>query len=77
MSLFVVILGVISAVAASISLMTRAGAPSRKPFSSEDETPSVTLFVPCCGAEEGLAANLKALSSQDYPDLRICYVVPS
>lgn len=75
MSLFVVILGVISAVVASISLMTRASAPRREPLLREDETPSVTLFVPCCGAEEGLAANLKALSSQDYPGLRICYVV--
>ena len=58
-------------------LTTRDSARRREPPSSEEETPSVTLFVPCCGAEEGLANNLKALSSQDYPDLRICYVVES
>ncbi len=77
MSLFVVMLGVISALSALTSLMTRSPTWRRGPPSREGETPSVTLFVPCCGAEEGLAANLKALSSQDYPGLRICYVVES
>ena len=77
MSLFVVMLGVISALSALTSLMTRSPTRRRGPPSSEDETPSVTLFVPCCDAEEGLEANLKALSSQDYPGLRICYVVES
>ena len=41
----------------------------------ERETHSVTLFVPCCGVEEGLAANLKALEQQDYPNLRLVFVV--
>ena len=77
MSLFIVVLGVINALLALTSLMTRRHSPSDEPLSSQDETPSVTLFVPCCGAEDGLAANLKALSSQDYPELRICYVVES
>ncbi len=77
MSLFIVILGAINALLALTSLMTRRHSPSDEPLSSEDETPSVTLFVPCCGAEDGLAANLKALSSQDYPELRICHVVES
>ena len=77
MSLFVVILGVINALLALTSLMTRRASAIDESPSSEGATPSVTLFVPCCGAEEGLAANLKALSSQDYPGLRICHVVES
>ncbi len=77
MNLFVVILGVINVLLALTSLMSRRTSGRGDPPSSQDETPSVTLFVPCCGAEEGLAANLKALSLQDYPGLRICYVVES
>ena len=45
--------------------------------SKQHETPTVTLFVPCCGEEEGLAANLKALSEQDYPNLQLVFVVES
>jgi len=43
------------------------GAPSR--------TPSVTLFVPCCGEEAGLEENLEALLSQDYPGFSVRFVV--
>ncbi len=43
--------------------------------SMEHEGPSVTLFVPCCGVEEGLATNLAALAQQDYPNLRLVFVV--
>ena len=37
--------------------------------------PSVTLIVPCCGAEEGLQANLEALVQQEYQRLRVRFVV--
>ena len=39
------------------------------------ELPSVTLIVPCCGAEDGLEPNLEALLRQDYPQLRVRFVV--
>ncbi len=37
--------------------------------------PRVALIVPCCGAEEGLEANLAALAAQDYPELRLLFIV--
>jgi len=37
--------------------------------------PRVALLVPCCGAEEGLEANLAALAAQDYPELRLLFIV--
>jgi cellulose synthase/poly-beta-1,6-N-acetylglucosamine synthase-like glycosyltransferase len=37
--------------------------------------PSVTLFIPCCGAEEGLEENLRALFHQDYPKLELVFIV--
>jgi cellulose synthase/poly-beta-1,6-N-acetylglucosamine synthase-like glycosyltransferase len=39
------------------------------------EKPSVTLIVPCCGDEPGLAENLEALLSQDYPAFSVRFVV--
>jgi hypothetical protein len=39
--------------------------------------PSVALLVPCRGAEEGLEANLAALASQDYPQLKLVFIVES
>lgn len=76
MSLLVIALGVVNAALALISLTTRhRPSPSSPPDGGE--TPSVTLFIPCCGDEEGLTANLEALRAQDYPRLRVCYVVES
>jgi ceramide glucosyltransferase len=37
--------------------------------------PEATLIVPCCGDEEDLEANLEALVSQEYPQLRVRFVV--
>ena len=37
--------------------------------------PSVALLVPCCGAEPGLAENLRALTCQRYPRLTIVFVL--
>lgn len=37
--------------------------------------PPVTLIVPCCGVESGLAENLEALASQRYPDLHVIFVL--
>lgn len=45
------------------------------PIDDQANRPSVTLFVPCCGNEEGLQDNLTALVGQDYPRLRLCFVV--
>ena len=45
----------------------RASGPSR--------TPSVTLFVPCCGDEAGLEENLEALVNQEYPNFSLRFVV--
>jgi ceramide glucosyltransferase len=41
------------------------------------DPPEATLIVPCCGEEEGLEANLEALLTQDYPRLRIRFVLES
>ena len=37
--------------------------------------PPVTLLVPCCGLDAGLADNLRAIVLQDYPDLRVVFIV--
>jgi len=37
--------------------------------------PPVTLLVPCCGLDMGLADNLRAIVRQDYPDLRVIFIV--
>ncbi len=42
---------------------------------SDPDLPSVTLLVPCCGLDAGLADNLRAIVRQNYPDLRIVFVV--
>jgi cellulose synthase/poly-beta-1,6-N-acetylglucosamine synthase-like glycosyltransferase len=39
--------------------------------------PTVTLLVPCCGEEEGLEDNLRALVGQDYEDLEVIFIVES
>jgi cellulose synthase/poly-beta-1,6-N-acetylglucosamine synthase-like glycosyltransferase len=75
-SFAVIVLGAVCTLAALQSLSTRAPTRHTEPVSDTD-APPVTLFVPCCGAEEGLAANLRALASQDYPRFRIRYVVES
>lgn len=47
------------------------------PRSERSYCPRVALLVPCCGAEEGLEANLAALAEQNYPDLRLIFIVES
>ena len=77
MSMLVVVLGLLNIGLAAASLFSR-GAPTKAldgPAHDQADAPSVTLFVPCCGAEEGLADNLRALAAQDYPKLAICFVV--
>ena len=37
--------------------------------------PTVALFVPCCGDEEGLEENLRSLVEQDYEPLEIVFIV--
>jgi len=37
-------------------------------------TPSVTIFVPCRGIDDGLKENIKALFAQDYPQFEIIFV---
>ena len=74
MTALVIVIGAINVVLALVSL-TSSLRPTPRATPRSGDTPSVTLFVPCCGAEEGLAANLEALSSQDYPGLRVCFVV--
>jgi len=72
---FVVILGLAQLLIALSSLFGGRRSGVGEHGSIEPETPSVTLFVPCCGVEEGLAKNLKALARQDYPNLRLVFVV--
>ena len=79
MTLFVTILGLVQLLLALSSLSSRAHEVSRSAPSPDprNNLPSVTLFVPCCGEEEGLAENLRALAGQDYPKLRLVFVVES
>ncbi|MGH9460679.1 MAG: hypothetical protein ACRD1X_05650, partial [Vicinamibacteria bacterium] len=37
--------------------------------------PSVVLFVPCCGDEDGLEENLRALVEQEYAPLAVVFIV--
>lgn len=78
----VVVLGALSGLAALNSLVgglryvRYARRASETPEeASGAEWPSVTLIAPCCGAEEGLEANLEALLLQDYPQLQVRFVV--
>ena len=75
MTSFVVILGLAQLLIALSSLFAGRHSEVDERTSMERETPSVTLFVPCCGDEEGLATNLKALAQQDYPNLRLVFAV--
>jgi cellulose synthase/poly-beta-1,6-N-acetylglucosamine synthase-like glycosyltransferase len=49
-------------------------APTQK-WAPLNRHPTVALFIPCCGAEEGLEANLRALFHQDYPKLELILTV--
>jgi ceramide glucosyltransferase len=40
---------------------------------AEGPRPPVSLIVPLCGAEEGLAARIRALLVQDYPDYEVIF----
>jgi cellulose synthase/poly-beta-1,6-N-acetylglucosamine synthase-like glycosyltransferase len=78
----VVALGVVSALAALQSLVGSArylGYARRvsRPRTAVPETasPEITLIVPCCGAEDGLEANLEALLGQQYPRFQVRLVV--
>jgi ceramide glucosyltransferase len=80
----VVLLGVLSALATLHSLRSslrywreaRRAAPGGSDAPAP-EPPEATLVVPCCGEEEGLEANLEALVTQDYPRLKVRFVVES
>jgi cellulose synthase/poly-beta-1,6-N-acetylglucosamine synthase-like glycosyltransferase len=48
---------------------------SRQQYSEGTYCPSVALLVPCCGDEEGLEENLRALVSQDYEALKVIFIV--
>ncbi len=77
METFVLVLGVLNLLGGIYSI--RAGRRYRSQASrSEVEAVryrSTTLFVPCCGNEEGLEENLGALLAQDHPELRLRFVV--
>ena len=83
-SLVVVVsaLGVVSLIAALQSVVGSAQylryarqASSARGAASGVEPPGVTLVVPCCGAEDGLEANLDAVLGQEYPGLEVRLVV--
>lgn len=80
------VLGVINLLIGSVSLAAarsyhayvrdvRRRESAAEPARAEATLPSVTLFVPCCGQEDGLQDNLTALIQQDYPRLQLCFVV--
>jgi ceramide glucosyltransferase len=73
---FVLVLGFINLLVGIVSI--GAGRWRGRPADAEKATsglPTTTLFVPCCGDEEGLDRNLEALLAQDYPDLRLRFIV--
>jgi len=81
-SVLVVTLGVVSALAALQSLLGSARylgyarqASRSLAVVPESELPEVTLIVPCCGEEEGLEANLEALLGQQFPRFHVRFVV--
>jgi cellulose synthase/poly-beta-1,6-N-acetylglucosamine synthase-like glycosyltransferase len=84
LTILVVALGVLSALAALHSLLGAVGYlryarhPSPAAEDASDlELPAATVIVPCCGNEDGLEANLEALLGQDYPEIRVRFVVES
>ncbi len=48
---------------------------SKENLEQAGEPPEVTLLVPCCGYEDGLEDNLRALFRQDYPRLQLVFIV--
>ena len=48
---------------------------SRRQNSEGTYCPSVALLVPCCGDEEGLEENLRALIRQDYGEFKVIFIV--
>ena len=51
----------------------QSGAP-HSPISNQDDTPPLSLIVPCRGYETGLEENLAAYGQQDYPDYELILV---
>jgi cellulose synthase/poly-beta-1,6-N-acetylglucosamine synthase-like glycosyltransferase len=82
LTLSVVAIGLLSVLAAVYSSLSAVGylryagqVPEPRESVSEAELPAVTLIVPCCGAEYGLESNLETLLGQEYPRMRIRFVV--
>ncbi len=50
---------------------------SEEKLENPPQPPGVALLVPCCGHEDGLEDNLRALFRQDYPRLRLVFIVES
>ncbi len=48
---------------------------ARRLKSEDAYCPPVALLVPCCGVEEGLEDNLRALVRQDYEALKVIFIV--
>jgi cellulose synthase/poly-beta-1,6-N-acetylglucosamine synthase-like glycosyltransferase len=75
--------GVVAAGGALVSLLGSlrhlgyAGREARPRPSAPAEWPDVTLIVPCCGDEEGLELNLRALLGQPYERCHVRFVVRS
>jgi len=42
-----------------------------------DVHPKVAMIVPCKGQQENLQDNLEAISTQDYPDYRVLFIIDS
>lgn len=57
------------------SLRYRAYVRKKTDSAAAARRPSVSLIIPCCGREDGLEENLLALARQDYPHLRLVFVV--
>lgn len=74
----VLLLGASSLVSGLLSLMSGGRKSHGESLQAKSSpAPSVTLFVPCCGNEPGLEANLEAVMRQDHPSYRVVFTVES
>jgi len=77
MSTVVVALGILNLVLSLSSLRDARRKQVRTAIPAARNNPTVTLFIPCCGDEEGLGDNLEAIAGQDFSSLSLVFVVKS